>query len=287
MVMMPERVAAPRTDAMTTLAALLEARTGQQIAVNRLWRIETALKPLLRMRGLASLDDLVAMLATDHSGRLGDAVSDALLNQESSFFRDAPSLELTVAAVEKLQRAGMSRRPRIWSAACSTGQEPLSLAILFADHAARTGLPEPEIVATDVSEAALVRARVGRYSQFEIQRGLPVRQMIAWFEAVDSDWVVKPDLVNKISFRRHNLVGDTAPAGRFDIVLCRNVLIYLSQPLRQRVFDMIAGVLRPGGYLVLGAGETTIGDTDRFLPSTEFRGLYQPTAQPGGFDVTI
>ncbi|MBX9729825.1 MAG: methyltransferase domain-containing protein [Sphingomonas sp.] len=263
---------------MAVVASLLEARTGQQIAANRTWRIETALKPVLRLRGHDNLDQLVVELFDDQTGVIADQIVDALLNQESSFFRDSGVLDMVVAAIDQRQQE-CDRRPRIWSAACSTGQEPLSLAMLFADRFEITGKAEPEILATDVSEAAIARARAARYSQFEIQRGLPVRQMIKWFEASGSDWIAQSNLVRKINFRRHNLVGDPAPAGYFDIVLCRNVLLYLSPVLRKRVFDLLAQVVRPGGLLVLGAGETVIGQTEAFSPSPRFRGLYERGAQ--------
>lgn len=272
--MIMNRQPTAQTSAMAILAALLEARTGQQIAANRAWRIETALKPVLKARGHETLDQLVAELLDDPSGIIADMIVDALLNQESSFFRDATVLDTVVAAIDARQ-ADANRKLRIWSAACSNGQEPLSLAMLFAERLERTGQPEPEILATDVSEAAIQRARAARFSQFEIQRGLPVRQMIKWFDADGSDWLARPELVRKISFRRHNLVGDPAPAGRFDVVLCRNVLFYLSPTLRKRVFDLLAEVVRPGGLLVLGAGETVTGQTDAFAPSADYRGLYE------------
>ncbi len=277
--MIVNRQPTAQTSAMAILAALLEARTGQQIAANRAWRIETALKPVLKARGHETLDQLVAELLDDHSGIIADMIVDALLNQESSFFRDAAVLDSVVTAIEARQAEG-ARKLRIWSAACSNGQEPLSLAMLFADRLERTGLPEPEILATDVSEAAIQRARAARFSQFEIQRGLPVRQMIKWFDADGSDWLARPELVRKINFRRHNLVGDPAPAGRFDVVLCRNVLFYLSPTLRKRVFDLLAEVVRPGGLLVLGAGETVTGQTDAFAPSADYRGLYERVCAP-------
>lgn len=272
--MTPVFQAKTQTGAMTILARLLEARTGQQISPNRAWRIETALKPVLRARGHDTLEQLVNDLLDDSTEVTSNLVVDALLNQESSFFRDAAALESVVAAVMACQPEG-GRRQRIWSAACSNGQEPLSLAMLFADRCEAEGRPEPEIVATDVSEAAINRARIGRYSQFEIQRGLPVRQMIKWFDAQGTDWTARPELLRRISFRRHNLVGDPPVSGRFDVVLCRNVLLYLSPVLRRRVFDMIAQAVRPGGFLLLGAGETLIGQTEDFVPSQRFRGLYE------------
>lgn len=259
--------------AINVLTALLEARTGQQIAAYRSWRLDTALKPLLRDRKLETLDQLVTQLLEGSDRLIGDHIVDALVNQETSFFRDAQVFDLMVEAVALAE--ANRRRVRIWCAGCSTGQEPLSLAMLFAERKETSGAPMPEIVATDVSEAALVRARAGRFSQFEIQRGLPVRRMIRWFDTTGSDWIAKPELVKLIAFRRMNLVSDQPPPGRFDIVLCRNVLLYLSADTKGQVFPRIAAALNPDGKLVLGAGETVIGQTNAFEPSKRFRGFYQ------------
>lgn len=272
-----DRLQPKQTAAMAVLAGLLEARTGQRIAANRTWRIETALKPLLRDRGLESLDHLVAELLKDQTGSISDAVIDALLNQETSFYRDVGVLEAVAAAADASAVAVPERRVRIWSAACSSGQEPLSLAMIFAERGLREGGIEPEILATDVSESAITRARAGRYSQFEIQRGLPVRRMITWFDAVGSEWVAKPELVRRVTYRRHNLVGEAPPSGQFDYILCRNILLYLSPTLRQRVFEQLARAIRPGGLLVLGAGETVIGQSELFVPSMRVKGFYEPT----------
>lgn len=259
--------------AMGVLTAILEARTGQQLAANREWRVETVLNPLLRDLGFGTLDELAR--AARMSSDLADRVADALLNQESSFFRDATVLDFVAQAITAMRDGEPARRPRIWSAGCSFGQEPLSLAMLFDEQEAGCPSQTPEIVATDVSEPALVRARAGRYSQFEIQRGLPMRRLVRWFDPDGDDWVAKPELVRRIAFRRHNLVSDAAPSGRFDVILCRNVLLYLNAPLRRRILDRFAMVLRPGGLLVLGAGETVIGQGDAFRPSARYRGLYE------------
>jgi chemotaxis protein methyltransferase CheR len=268
------------TGAMNVIAALLESRTGQQIDANRAWRIETALKPVLRARGLDTLDQLVSKVLDGRAPELAEEVVDALLNQESFFFRDSQVFEMVADAAARIGRDNPGRRVRIWSAGCSTGQEPLSLAMLFSEQADRDKLPFPDIVATDVSEAALARAREGRYSQFEIQRGLAVRRMMMWFDTDGGDWVARPELVRQVQFRRQNLVIDAPPIGRFDIVLCRNVLLYLAAGLRRQVFETFAQVIRPGGLLVLGAGETVIGQTDAFKPSPDFRGFYEATGRP-------
>ena len=266
--------------AMNVIAALLEQRTGQQIAANRAWRIETALKTVLRAHGMQSADQLVAQLTGTRSGALADAVVDALLNNETSFFRDAGVLELAVEAVAALVGEQPGRRVRIWSAGCSTGQEPYSLAMLFEEAYVARGLPFPEIVATDVSAATIERARSGRYSQFEIQRGLPIRRMMTWFEQEGTEWVVRPELARRIQFRRQNMAQDPAPPGKFDLILCRNVLFYFPQALRTRAYATLRSATRDGGALLLGAGETVIGQTDAFVPCSRFRGLYRADPPP-------
>ena len=270
----------PVTGALAVLAALLESRTGQQIAANRVWRVETTLKPLMRARDIVGLDQLVSQILDGRHPDLADQVVDALLNQESFFYRDGAVFDMIAAAVDGLDALALGRRVRIWSAGCANGQEPLSLAMLFAEREESGGPQAPEIIATDVSEAALARGRAGRYSQFEIQRGLPIRRMMRWFDQVGEDWIAKPDLVRRIQFKRHNLVGDPPPIGRFDIVLCRNVLFYLSAGHRAQVFARMVEVIRPGGLLVLGAGETVIGQTKAFNPSGRFKGFYEATG-PG------
>ena len=265
--------------ATNVISALLESRTGQQIAVNREWRVETTLKPLMRAHGFETLDELVGGVILSRDGPLADQVVEALLNQESSFYRDAAVFEMVGEAVAALDALALGRRVRIWSAGCANGQEPLSLAMQFAEREERDGTLCPELLASDVSETALARARAGRYSQFEIQRGLPIRRMMRWFEQDGEEWVARPDLVRRIQFKGHNLVGDPPPIGRFDVVLCRNVLLYLSQAHRATVFGRLAQVIRPGGLLVLGAGETVIGQTRAFTPSGRFKGFYEATGQ--------
>ena len=269
----------PRAAGATNVfAVLLESRTGQRLDANREWRIEMALKPVLRERGLDTLEQLASELLAARDNAVGNQIVDALLNQETSFFRDAAVLDLVAQSVAALQGPDLTRRVRIWSAGCSSGQEPLSLAMLFAEQ---PGGDErlPEIVATDISDASIARGRAGRYSQFEIQRGLSVRRMMRWFETVGEDWVANAELVRRVQFRQLNLVADPLPIGRFDVILCRNVLLYFAPAMRRHVLARLAEVMRPGGLLVLGAGETVIGQTDAFRPSPTYRGLYEPTGQ--------
>jgi chemotaxis protein methyltransferase CheR len=264
----PQMVPAQHGDGANVLAALLEARTGQRLAADRAWRIGTAVRPLLAELSLEHVDQLASRVLDGGDPHLGDRVVDALLNQETSFFRDAGVIE---TAVEALGTLAPRPRMRIWSAACSTGQEPLSLAMLLAE----SGATMPEILASDVSAAAIARARAGLYTQFEIQRGLPIRRLMRWFEGEGNRWTASPALTNAITYRRHNLVADPIPAGGFELILCRNVLFYLAPTTREQVLANLARALKPDGFLLLGAGETGIGQSPLLRPSRRVRGMYE------------
>lgn len=259
------------------LAGLLEARTGQQLTMSRRWRIETALSALLRERGIPSLDELITILVMGREPSLATQVVEALLNNETYFFRDrAPFDLLARAALPKLvQRRATTKRLTIWSAGCSTGQEAYSLAMLFAEDPLKWAGWTIDILGTDVSEAVVRRAREGHYSQFEVQRGLGINQMIRWFEETENGWRAIEPLRRTVRFQVQNLLEPAPHPGKFDIVLCRNVLLYLNAERRGLVFDRIAEAMAPDGWLMLGAGETVIGQTRRFEADAEARGLYR------------
>ena len=260
------------------LAGLLEARTGQQLTMSRRWRIETALAALLRERGIPTLDELITILVMGREPSLATQVVEALLNNETYFFRDRTPFDLLAkAALPKLvRRREGSKRLRIWSAGCSTGQEAYSLAMLFAEDPVRWGGWTIDILGTDVSESAVRRARDGIYSQFEVQRGLGVTQMIRWFEESDDGWRAIEPLRRMVRFQVQNLLEPPPHPGQFDIVLCRNVLLYLNIERRSQIFERIGSAMAPDGWLMLGAGETVIGQTKRFEADAESRGLYRP-----------
>jgi chemotaxis protein methyltransferase CheR len=260
--------------ATRVLSALLEARTGQRLSPARSWRVEASLKPILRELGMATLDPLVAQLSTGGDTALAGRVVEALLNNETSFFRDAAAFEqLDRDALETLRKSrANAKRLRIWSAACSTGQEAYSLAMMLRDAGPRWTGWTFDILATDASASTIARARDGRYSRFEIQRGLPVRTMLRWFREDGEEWVVDPLLSRDIRFATHD-IRQPAP-GRFDLILCRNVLMYFAVPLRTQVLDHMADALDPGGVLMLGAGETVIGQSERLASHPRMRGLY-------------
>ncbi|HET9639767.1 MAG TPA: protein-glutamate O-methyltransferase CheR [Allosphingosinicella sp.] len=259
------------------LAGLLEARTGQQLTMSRRWRIETALQPLMRERGIGSLDGLVAALVARSDERLAESVVEALLNNETFFYRDRQAFELLLGPTLRRLEAARRRERRlaIWCAGCSTGQEAYSIAMHFAEQKARWSGWTIDIVGTDVSRSAVEQARSGVYSQFEVQRGLPVLQMMRWFEELPgAAWRIAPDLRRAVRFEVASLVGPAAPAERFDVILCRNVLLYFSPETRRAAFARLASAAAEDGALMLGAGETVIGQTDAFASDPECRGLY-------------
>ena len=259
------------------LAGLLEARTGQQLTMSRRWRIETALSSLLRERSIATLDELITILVMGKEPSLSQRVVDALLNNETYFFRDRSPFDLLnrTALPALAERRRDSKKLRIWSAGCSTGQELYSLAMLFAEEAVRWHGWSIDLMGSDVSETAVARARAGLYTQFEAQRGLGVTQMIRWFAESDEGWRVAEALRRNVRFQVHNILEMPPHPGQFDIVLCRNVLLYLSGDKKRAAFDRLASALAPDGCLMLGAGETVIGQTEKLVADREWRGLYR------------
>jgi len=259
------------------LAGLLEARTGQQLTMSRRWRIETALSTLLRERGISTLDELITILVMGKEPGLSQQVVEALLNNETYFFRDRAPFDVLQrhALPELAQRRHKSKRLRIWSAGCSTGQEVYSLAMLFAEEPDQWRGWTIDILGTDVSNACIDRARAGSYSQFEVQRGLGISQMIKWFEECADGWRAVEPLRKPVRFQVHNLLEPAPHPGGFDIVLCRNVLLYLSPEKKTLAFERIAGAMAEDGWLMLGAGETVIGQTSKLGADNQVRGLYR------------
>lgn len=261
------------------LASLLEARTGQQLSMNRRWRIETALASIMRERGFASIDQLISRLVSRADPSLTDAVIEALLNNETYFFRDKLPFDLLFGGpVKRLERArARDKSLSIWCAGCSSGQEAYSLAMSFADEKLRWQGWRIEIVGTDLSRNAIERARAGVYSQFEVQRGLPVMQMIRWFDELGGgDWRISQQLRDNVRFEARHISEPPPRPGRFDIILCRNLLLYFAPDMRRLAFGRLAEAIAPDGALMLGAGETVIGQTERFVSDAECRGLYIP-----------
>jgi chemotaxis protein methyltransferase CheR len=177
------------------------------------------------------------------------------------------------------QRRRDVRRLSIWSAGCSTGQEVYSLAMLFTEQAERWQGWTIDILGTDVSHRAINAARSGCYSQFEVQRGLGVTQMLRHFDETPRGWQVREDVRRMVRFSQHNMLGASPGRIPFDLVLCRNVLLYFDRSTRSEAFSRLAGAVMPDGFLMLGAGETVVGQTDRFAPTARRASFFEPSAQ--------
>lgn len=265
------------------IADLLEARTGQHLTESRRWRVNSALAGIFRAHGISNVDQLVCLLAAADAGDLAQDVVEALLNNETYFFRDKPTFDQLPGEIlpELAERRRDCRRLSIWSAGCSTGQEVYSLAMLFAEQADRWEGWTIDIIGTDVSHRAIAAARSGIYSQFEVQRGLGVTQMLRHFDETPRGWQVRENVRRMVRFAQGNLLTGQHP-GRipFDLVLCRNVLLYFDRQVRADAFARLAAAVMPDGFLMLGAGETVVGQTSRFSPTSHRASFFEPAGTP-------
>jgi chemotaxis protein methyltransferase CheR len=266
------------------LRKLLRERSGLVLSGDKQYLVESRLLPVAHRSGIGDLSQLMQKLRGRDAEALIVEVVEAMTTNESFFFRDKLPFDHfrdTIMPALLAARAAQ-RRIRIWSAAASTGQEPYSLAMSLRDMGqALTGW-QVEIVATDYSTQVLEKAKSGIYSQFEVQRGLPIQLLIKHFDRVGDTWQVAPDIRAMVQYRAHNLLQDFTHLGPFDLVFCRNVLIYFDQQTKSQVLDRIAQVIHDDGYLVLGAAETVVGLTDGFKPLPERRGLYAPNPAAKG-----
>jgi chemotaxis protein methyltransferase CheR len=228
---------------------------------------------------MSTLGELVAKLRMP-TPALATEVVEAMTTNETFFFRDKiPFDHVRDTIIPALVAArAREKRIRIWCTAASTGQEPYSLAMTLKEMAAVVSGYRIDILATDLAGEVLERGKQGLYTQFEVQRGLPIQMLVKYFTKEGELWRIAPDLRAMVQFRTLNLLNDFAPLGTFDLVFCRNVLIYLDQPTKTQILDRLARQTPDDGYLVLGAAETVIGLTDSFKPMADRRGLYVPNS---------
>ncbi len=270
------------------IADLLTARTGQHLTENRRWRVGTALAGVFREHGISNVDQLVCLLAQPENSQQGKDLSrqvvEALLNNETYFFRDKPTFDQLPDDIlpQLARRREHSRRLSIWCAGCSTGQEVYSLAMLFADQPDRWQNWTIDILGTDVSHSAILSARGGVYSQFEVQRGLAVTQMLRHFEECRDGWRILDSTRACTRFQQHNILDAPPVRQSVDLILCRNVLLYFGPDNRHRAFAQLHSALAPDGFLMLGAGETVVGQTCDFNPSSGRASLYAPVNDASG-----
>ena len=260
------------------LRKLLKARSGLMLSADKHYLVESRLLPIARRRGFSNLTGLVAALRAPAAEALTVEVVEAMTTNESLFFRDKTPFDQfrnTIIPALLEARAGKPRI-RIWCAAASTGQEPYTLAICLKEMGQALRGWRVDILATDLSTEVLEKAKSGVYSQFEVQRGLPVQMLIKYFSQAGEMWQIAPEIRGMVKFQPFNLLDDFSSLGRFDIVFCRNVLIYFDQDTKIDVLSRLGGAMEPDGYLALGGAETVVGLTKAFKPVADTRGLYSP-----------
>jgi len=261
------------------LSRLLKERSGLVVTKDKVYLLETRLMPVARRAGLKDLDELIQKLRTGRDDGLLIDVTEAMTTNESLFFRDTRPFDIfreNVLPGMMKARAGQ-RKIRIWSAACSSGQEPYSLAILLKENQAKVSGWRFDIVATDLSKEIVAKAKAGLYTQFEVQRGLPIQLLVKYFKQTGDKWQIDAGLRSMVQYGEFNLLTHPRSLGQFDVVFCRNVLIYFDQPTKKKVLEGIADVMAKDGVLYLGGAETVLGVTDRFKPVQGLRGVYQHT----------
>jgi chemotaxis protein methyltransferase CheR len=264
------------------LRKCLKERSGLVLSADKQYLVESRLLPVARKAGFGQLGELVAALRAAPEQTLMTAVVEAMTTNESLFFRDKTPFEhfrLTIMPALLASRR-MTRSIRIWCAAASTGQEPYSLAMCLKEMEREISGWRIELVATDLANEVLEKARTGLYTQFEVQRGLPIQLLIKHFTQSGELWQVAPDIRAMVKYRQLNLLNDFSQLGTFDLIFCRNVLIYFDQDTKIDVLNRLAQRTASDGYLVLGAAETVVGLTDRFKMVTDKRGLYAPNTNP-------
>ncbi len=250
-----------KAESFDRLAAVLMRRSGHVLGPDKLYLVQARLRPILASAGFADLDRLVERVWAEPNGRLSDEVVEAMTTNETLFFRDGhPFVDLAEQVLPRL----VAGRPkgatlRLWSAAASFGQEAYTLAMVATELRWMLGERRVEIIGTDIAESALKRARLATYTEFEVQRGLSPQRCATHFHRVGQDWRVNDNLRAMADFRQFNLLGDLRGLGRFDVIFCRNVLIYFDQETKARVLRAMAGQLAADGVLYLGGSETLLG----------------------------
>ena len=263
------------------LRASLKQRSGLVLSADKQYLLESRLLPVARKAGFDRLAGLIGALKDGNAEALMTAVVEAMTTNESFFFRDKmpfDNFRMTVLPALQVARRH-SRAIRIWCTAASTGQEPYSLAMALREMDGALADWRIEVIATDISASVLEKARQGLYSQFEVQRGLPIRLLLKYFNQNDEMWQIAPEIRAMVKYRQLNLLADFSDLGTFDLVFCRNVLIYFDQETKVDVLDRLAEIVADDGFLVLGAAETVVGLTDSFKVCPQARGLYSPNLQ--------
>ena len=256
----------------------LYKESGLSINSEKAYLLESRLRPVLKSMGLDAMDQLTAKMKAGDSSAQHNVIEAMTIN-ETFFFRDTHPFDRfrDVIMPKMMEKKPAGSTIRIWCAACSSGQEPYSLGIIIKENAAKFGNYKFEIVATDLSEDILSVAKTAKYTQFEVQRGMPIQLLVKYFTQEGSDWFLKDDIKSMVRFEKFNLLDSMSKFGTIDIIFCRNVLIYFDPETKRKVFEELYGRCAKHGFLLLGGAETVVGVTDKFKPMAGERGLYIPT----------
>ncbi|MPY95594.1 MAG: protein-glutamate O-methyltransferase CheR [Acidimicrobiia bacterium] len=259
---------------MTSLAApdfayicrLVRERSAIVLEPGKEYLALSRLEPLARTAGLSSVGELVGMLRRPGSMGLQEQVVDAMTTNETSFFRDVHPFESLRADIlpELVERNAATRRIQIWCAAASTGQEPYTVALVVRQHFPELASWDVRIRATDLSPTVLAKAEAGRFTQLEVNRGLPAALLVKWFRRAGAQWEISPEIRRMVTFERHNLSVPWPATAPVDLLFLRNVLIYFDLETKRGILRQVRRALRPGGYLLLGGSETTLTLDDTF-----------------------
>lgn len=258
------------------ICQILKTRSGLVLTNDKAYLLESRLLPVARKWKLATFDDLVRLIRTKNDEAVIRDVVEAMTTNESFFFRDTKPFDQfkQICLPALLKSRASSKTLRIWSAACSSGQEAYSLSMILSELGAQIAGWKIDIVGTDLSNEILQRAKDGMYSQFEVQRGLPITLLVKYFQQTGDRWKISDKIRQMVQYKEWNLLNDPASLGKFDIVFCRNVLIYFDQPTKAKVLAGIAKQMPDDGFLFLGGAETVLGISDKFQLLPGQRGIY-------------
>ncbi|MBE9556671.1 MAG: protein-glutamate O-methyltransferase [Proteobacteria bacterium] len=272
-----------RSEDFELLCGIVKSRSGLTLSPDKAYLLENRLMAVSRKWGMSDIDGLASAVRGGPNEELLREITEAMTTNETLFFRDQTPFEQLEKVVlpRLLETRKESRRIRIWSAACSSGQEPYSIAMILKGMGSILDDWRIDIYATDISRAMLDKARAGLYTQFEVQRGLPIAMLMKYFQQAGDKWEIDPSIRSMVEYQEFNLLNDPTGKGQFDVVFCRNVLIYLDPPTKGRVLENVWKIMPADGILYMGGAETVMGVTEKFQPVSEHRGMYS-SVQGGG-----
>jgi chemotaxis protein methyltransferase CheR len=270
-----------KPDDFQFMSTLLKQRSGLVLNEDKAYLLESRLMPVARAHNIKGVEELIHDIRASNNEALIVEVTEAMTTNESFFFRDIKPFDMFKDHVlpHMLEKCAAKKSLRIWCAAASNGQEPYSIAMLLKEESAKLAGWKIEIVGTDISRQVLKKAEQGLYSQFEVQRGLPITMLVKYFDKQEDQWQLKQEIRSMVQYKYYNLLDSLSPLGHFDVVFCRNVLIYFDQPTKGKVLEGVAGLMPDYGMLFLGGAETVLGVSDKFAPVPGQRGVYALTGK--------